>query len=275
MLTENPFLVPDWPVPDHINSLMSTRMGGVSTGPFASMNLRPSGLFNNPQQPQQFDVTEAIALNQQRYAQALRAHPVYLDQVHGTKVLHVGSHTPDLLQADAAVTTEVGVAPTVLVADCLPVLFCTADGHAVGAAHAGWRGLAGGVLENTVAALRELCGRAQTPIYAWLGPCIGPAAFEVGEDVLRAFGIDPDVQPNADPHLKQGFQRYYRQEGRQRWLANLPLLARERLRFCGVEHISGGQWCTYTQSALFYSYRQESVTGRMAASVCKMSNCLK
>ena len=253
---------------------MSTRMGGVSTGPFASMNLRPSELSNNPQQPEQFDEPQAILTNQQRFAQALHAHPVYLDQVHGTKVLHVGSDTPNFLQADAAVTTEVGLAPTVLVADCLPVLFCTADGYAVGAAHAGWRGLAGGVLENTVAALRELCGRAQTPIYAWLGPCIGPAAFEVGEDVLQAFGIDPGAR-HIGGDLHQAFQKQPLREGRQRWLANLPLLARQRLQNCDVQHITGGQWCTYNQSTLFYSYRRESITGRMAASVCKMSICLK
>ena len=253
---------------------MSTRMGGVSTGPFASMNLRPPGLFNNPQQPQRFDASDAIAVNQQRYAQALQARPVYLNQVHGAEVLHVRANTPDLLQADAAVTTEVGVAPTVLVADCLPVLFCTADGYAVGAAHAGWRGLAAGVLENTVAALRELCGSAQTPIYAWLGPCIGPAAFEVGENVLQAFGVNPDARDGRRDYGK-AFQNQTMREGRQRWLANLPLLARERLQLCGVQHISGGQWCTYSQSELFYSYRRESVTGRMAASVCKPSICLK
>ena len=274
MLNEQDLLWPQWPAPENIRAMMSRRLGGVSQGPYSSLNLRPATFADRTDQGLVRDELRAIAQNQQLYAQALQARPVYLHQVHGAEVVQLHEHTPDFLRADAAVSVEVGVAPTVLVADCLPVLFCTADGHVVGAAHAGWRGLASGVLENTVSAIRGLSRQIDTEIYAWLGPCIGPSAFEVGEDVLQAFGVDPGAATKSEFNSELCFRAVEKSNGPQRWLANLPLLARHRLRQQGVLHIAGGHWCTYSDAEHFFSYRREPITGRMAASVCKKSNNL-
>jgi YfiH family protein len=148
------------------------------------------------------------------------------------------------------------VACAVLVADCLPVLFCTAGGEAVGAAHAGWRGLSGGVLEITVTALCCVARCGPDALMAWLGPCIGPRQFEVGADVLQAFAGD-EVHFVARP----------RPDGSARWLADLPALARERLSRIGVDRITGGQWCTVEDRERFFSFRRDRITGRMAAAI--------
>ena len=144
-----------------------------------------------------------------------------------------------------------------MVADCLPVLFAAPGARGVGAAHAGWRGLAAGVLEATVQALCDAAGCAPQELSAWLGPCIGPRQFEVGADVLDAFG------PAADRH----FQLRPRADGAPRWLADLPALARDRLQAAGVARISGGAWCTVEEPSRFFSFRRDRVTGRMAAAV--------
>ena len=253
---------PAWGAPAHVTALMSTRQGGVSQEPFDSLNLRPPGLPGGDA-----DDPAAVLHNQRRFAAALGARPVWLNQVHGAQVLrlHAGLPRDALPQADASVCTEPGIACAVLVADCLPVLLCTDDGSGVAAAHAGWRGLAGGVLDNTVAALCQATGLASERLLAWLGPCIGPAAFEVGEDVLQAFTADP-VRP--DPEF---FIARRRSDGNPAWLANLPALARQRLLGLGVTRISGGAWCTVGDASRFFSYRRDRRCGRLAAAIALRS----
>lgn len=192
----------------------------------------------------------------------LGARPVFLDQVHGATVVRLQRdwHDGNAPQADAAVSTDPALAVAILVADCLPVLF-TAPGGVAGA-HAGWRGLAAGVLENTVAALCEAAGCPPGDVQAWLGACIGPEAFEVGPEVVAAFGR---VSVERD---QPGF--LYRPNPQPRWRANLPLLARERLAAAGVTGIGGGGWCTLTDDSRFFSFRGEALgrpRGRMAACI--------
>ena len=253
------FLRPDWPAPAQVQALMSTRRGGVSQAPFDSLNLRPSQLGGDA-----MDDRVSIAENQRRFAQALGADPVWLNQVHGARVLRLRVKEPatdqTLPQADASVSTVPGLACAVLVADCLPVLLCSRDGRVVGAAHAGWRGLAGGVLEATVAAMGEASGTAPGELLAWLGPCIGAQAFEVGADVLSAFGATP-AQPGAR------FIAQARPDGSPRWRADLVGLARDRLAHIGVDHVSGGAGCTVTEPLRFFSFRRDGRCGRMAAAI--------
>jgi YfiH family protein len=258
-------ICPDWPAPPGVRALMSTRRGGVSGAPFDSLNLRPAGLSGAA-----MDEAAAIAENQRRFAHALGAAPVWLDQVHGAEVarLQPGDASPGrpLPRADAAITTAPGIACTVLVADCLPVLLCSDDGRAVGAAHAGWRGLAGGVLDQTVAALCAAAGCGPERLLAWLGPCIGPAAFEVGADVLAAFGADPGAAARPDAP-DAAFVYRPRPDGSPRWRADLPALARRRLLALGVPRISGGAWCTVSDPSRFFSFRRDGRTGRLAAAI--------
>jgi polyphenol oxidase len=268
-----PLLRPDWPGcadSGPVGAAFSTRLGGVSAAPFNGLNLRPAGLVGMGETVA--DAPEAIAENQRRYAQALGATPVWLQQVHGTAVVRLtradgvqAAASAPLPVADAAISTEPGVACTVLVADCLPVLFSGRNGRVVGAAHAGWRGLAAGVLERTVAAMTEAGGCAPQELRAWLGPCIGPTAFEVGEDVLKAFGVSP---ASADP-ARFSLQRHTGASGSPpKWFANLPQLARDRLRGAGLTEVGGGGLCTFGDASRFFSFRRDGgATGRLAASV--------
>ena len=241
-------------LPPEVGGLMSTRRGGVSRAPFDSLNLRPAGLRGDA-----VDEPAAIHENQRRFAGWLEgAQPVYLDQVHGARVVRLTradlAKGQAFAQADASVTTERGVACTVLVADCLPVLLAAPGGHAVGAAHAGWRGLASGVVEATLEALCEAAGCEPAEVSAWLGACIGPDAFEVGDDVCEAFGAGASAffRPGAAPG---------------KWWADLPGLARHRLQLAGVTQVGGGQWCTHSEPARFFSFRRDRVTGRHAAAI--------
>lgn len=200
--------------------------------------------------------------NRAGLAAALGARPIFLDQVHGAEVVRLRPdwHDDNAPQADAAVSTDPGLAVAILVADCLPVLFAAPGG--VAGAHAGWRGLAAGVLENTVAALCEAASCTPTDVKAWLGACIGPEAFEVGPEVVGAFGREPLARDQP------GFA--YRPNPEPRWRADLPALARERLRAAGVTDISGGGWCTLTDASRFFSFRGEALgrpRGRMAACI--------
>ncbi len=257
-------LRPDWPAPPGVVALMSTRAGGVSEAPFDRLNLRPpelGGVSVNAA----VDDPDAVRQNQRRFAAALGAEPVWLDQVHCADVLRLRSGhllaSAGLPQADASVSTEPGIACAVLVADCLPLLLCSADGSAVAAAHAGWRGLAAGVVDHTVAALCEAAGCPPERLLAWLGPCIGPAAFEVGADVLLAFGSDLQA-----PDLAL-FRPSPRPDGSPRWRADLAQLARRRLRALGLHQISGGNLCTVADASRFFSFRRDGRTGRMAAAI--------
>jgi YfiH family protein len=244
---------PDWLAPDwhlsNVGALMTTRAGGVSAAPFDSLNLR-DGLG---------DDAAAVAHNRRVLAQALgEAVPVYLNQVHGHRVVRLtaADTQPDapVHDADASVTTEPGIACSAQVADCLPVLFVATQGRAVAAAHAGWRGLASGVLEATLDAVCTAAACEPHEVSAWLGACIGPSQFEVGPDVLQAFGAAPDSPP-FKPHVPG------------KWWADLPGLARDRLQAAGASDVTGGHWCTVSDPSRFFSFRRDRVTGRMAAFV--------
>ncbi|MEO8059751.1 MAG: peptidoglycan editing factor PgeF [Burkholderiales bacterium] len=244
------WLLPAWHAPG-VGALMTTRQGGVSRGTFESLNLR-DGLG---------DDAEAVRQNKALLKSAIGAQPVFLNQVHGAQVVRLfesdGAPDAPVHTADASVTTQPGLACAAQVADCLPVLFAAPNARAVGAAHAGWRGLALGVLEATLDSVCKLAGCAPSEVNVWLGACIGPRRFEVGADVLKAFGAPTAGADTAlFVHHRPG-----------KWLANLPQLARERLRAAGVQAISGGEWCTVKDASRFFSFRRDRVTGRMAAAV--------
>ena len=234
------FLVPDWPVPETVRAVMTTRRGGFSTGPYASFNLASHV----------GDDERAVAANRQRLRDALSlpGEPQWLDQVHGRKVAKLSQ--PVLESADAAVAFEPGPVAAVLTADCLPLLLASRAGDRVGIVHAGWRGMVLGVVEAAVAALAGDPG----DLVAWLGPAIGPAVFEVGGEVRRMF---VSMQPESAADFRPG-------RG-QKYLADLPGLARRRLVACGVTSVHGGEHCTVADPVRFYSYRRDGQTGRMAA----------
>ncbi len=246
-------LWPQWQAAPQVGALMSTRAGGVSRTPWDSLNL---GLAVG-------DDPAAVAENRRRFVAATGARPLWLQQLHGIHVVKATAAQADGKppRADAAWTDEPGVACVVQVADCLPLLLAAPEGRAVAAAHAGWRGLAGGVVEAALSALCEAAGCAPPDVAVWLGPCIGPRRFEVGADVLQAFGASPQ---HADP-LR--FVTRATADSAPRWLANLPQLARDRLQRAGVHHIGGGGWCTVEDHMNFFSYRRDGVTGRLAAAV--------
>ena len=234
------YLVPDWPAPSSVRAAMTTRRGGFSTGPYASFNLATHV----------GDDERAVAANRRRLREGLSlpSEPQWLEQVHGRRVAMLSR--PVAESADAAVAFEPGPVAAVLTADCLPVFLTSRAGDRVGIAHAGWRGIVMGVIEATVAAL------AIDPanLIAWLGPAIGPAAFEVGGEVRRMFIA---MQPESAADFRPG-------RG-QKYLADLPGLARRRLAACGVTSVYGGEHCTAADPGRFYSYRRDGQTGRMAA----------
>lgn len=243
-----------------VGALMTTRQGGVSLAPFDSMNVRV-GIGDEPAH---------VAENRRRLDVAstevagTTVRAVYLNQVHGARVVRLtdadlaGTAVHD---ADASITTELGIACTAQVADCLPVLFAAPGG--VGAAHAGWRGLAGGVLEATLAALCEATGCRPAQVQAWLGPCIGPRQFEVGADVVHAFKADGPGSAASAAFTRRDTASF----GEGKWLADLPLLARQRLRNCDTGVILGDRWCTVEEPSRFFSYRRDGATGRQVATV--------
>lgn len=235
------WIVPDWDAPPHVRAVVTTRNGGVSLGPYSSMNL---GYGSGEDR-------RLVNENRRRFAAQMQCEPFWLSQVHGHAVADADGDNAEP-RADAAVAREPGRAPAVLVADCLPVLICDRGGTAVAAAHAGWRGLASGVLEATVTAM----GADPAEMVAWLGPAIGPAAFEVGDEVRVAFlAVD------------SGSDRAFVAGRPGKWYADLYVLARRRLARAGVTSVSGGELCTVSNPRRFYSYRRDGVTGRMAAAV--------
>jgi YfiH family protein len=228
---------------------------GCSTGVYGRLNLG-NHVGDLPA------LVEANRRLLQQYCDLPR-EPVWLNQVHGTTVLDLDLWQGQLTAADASISTTVGLAAVVMTADCLPVLFCDQTGTRVAAAHAGWRGLAAGVLEATIAALRHGAGVEADELQVWLGPCIGPQAFEVGADVLEGFGESPR---HADAAL---FRPRLRPDGSARWLADLPALAVRRLQAAGVPeraiHRSGR--CTVHEASDFFSFRRDGTTGRQAAAI--------
>lgn len=241
MRADDVFLIPDWPAPANIRARVTTRVGGSSEGPWRSLNLA-SHVGDDPAH---------VALNRAWLRAQLPAEPVWLEQIHGTDCV-VAEQVAGLASADASVSFGVGTVCAVLTADCLPVLFCSADGGCVGAAHAGWRGLLAGVLENAVRAMQVEPAR----ILAWLGPAIGPERFEVGGEVRAAFvARDAEADAAFRPHPLHA----------DKWLADLYALARLRLSQAGVAAIYGGSLCTVSDAERFYSYRRDGATGRMAS----------
>ncbi|GAA0790269.1 peptidoglycan editing factor PgeF [Marinobacterium sediminicola] len=234
-------ILPEQPLAPGVQALTTTRDGGVSGAPWDSLNLGDH-VGDDP---------AAVAENRQRLQTALGvSQPQWLTQVHGVQVVEAQDDGV-VREADACWTRQPGVVCAVMTADCLPVLFAAADGRCVAAAHAGWRGLLNGVLEATLAAFDD-----PAQVNAWLGPAIGPAAFEVGPEVREAFlAVDADAELAFSPSP--------RHEGR--WMADLYALARRRLQAAGVRTIRGGEHCTHDEHERFFSYRRDGQTGRMAS----------
>jgi YfiH family protein len=257
------WIVPQWPAPATVRAVCTTRAGGISLPPYDSLNLGDHV----------GDDILAVGSNRVRMAQALQAHPVFLQQVHGVGVLPLHAHTPHGSVADACYTAAMGVACTIMVADCLPMLFTDAQGSFVAAAHAGWRGLAGmdeatgepggpGVVET----LCRMLPVSPTELMVWIGPGIGPQAFEVGEEVRQAFVThDPVAASCFRPGLAAA-----------KWMADLAGLARLRLAAIGIRQVygndSGPEWCTFSQPSRFFSHRRDRVSGRFAACVWRVGD---
>ena len=235
------FLVPDWPAPAQVGALSTTRGGGVSAPPYGSLNLGDHV----------GDAPAAVVENRRRLVAALPAPPCWLRQVHGTEVVDAARAAVDC-EADAAFTRTPAAVCLIMTADCLPVLFCDRAGTVVAAAHAGWRGLAAGVLEATLHSMAVAPG----DVLAWLGPAIGPAAFEVGDEVRETFVA-------GDPAAVSAF----RVHSAGKWRADLFLLARQRLLRAGVTAVYGGGVCTFSDPERFFSHRRDRQTGRMATAI--------
>lgn len=231
--------VPDWVVPANIRALQTTRNGGTSKAPWASFNVGDHV----------GDDATAVAANRALLVSRLPAEPLWLTQVHGIAAVDADQR-PKIRDADAAFARQPGSVCVVMTADCLPVLLCDRRGTIVAAAHAGWRGLAAGVLESTVAAMKVDPGE----LLVWLGPAIGPRCFEVGDEVRNAFVADNPAAGLAFVSHEAG-----------KWLCDIYLLARQRLQRMGIMAISGGGECTVTEADRYFSYRRDGVTGRMAS----------
>jgi len=237
----NDWIVPDWPAPDVVRALSTTRMGGFSAAPYESLNLGDHV----------GDEPARVRRNRKYLMQRLGlvSEPPWLQQVHGCEVVVCGQTGP-APRADAITAVAAGKVCAVLTADCLPVLLCDRSGKQVAAVHAGWRGLQAGVIESAVASF----GESRDRILAWLGPAIGPEAFEVGSEVRDAF-------MRIHPRDEQAFS-----PGRNnRWMADIYQLARNRLKECDVSFVGGGEYCTHSDPDRFFSYRRDGITGRMAS----------
>jgi len=248
------WIVPDWPAPRGVRALVTTRAGGFSSGPYASGD----GLGGLNLGDATGDRPADVALNQERLRRGLPGMPRWLRQVHGTRVIDVGAAADDGAgpEADAALAACSGVVCAVRVADCLPVLLADTRARGVAAAHAGWRGLAGGVIQETVRALRARLADPQARLLAWLGPAIGPESFEVGPEVLEQMS-------RRLPRARDAFEP----ARGDRLRADLFALARQALQAEGVTEVFGGGLCTVKDPLRFYSYRRDRVTGRQAALV--------
>lgn len=237
------FIVPDWSAPPNVHAFITTRNGGVSAGPYASLNLGDHV----------GDASVAVAENRRQLRAHLPAEPVWLKQVHGTCCIDAAQSVAGTMvcnEADASFARTPGVVCAVLTADCLPVLLCDAAGTVVASAHAGWRGLAAGVIEATVAAM----GVPGERLMAWLGPAIGSDNFEVGDEVREIFVAH-------DPQATAAFVA----RPNNKWLCDIYLLARRRLAALGIRRITSADFCTVRDTQQFFSYRRDGVTGRMAS----------
>lgn len=232
------WLQPDWPAPNNIHALTTLRSGGLSSGAFSSLN--PALHVG--------DDERLVRGNRQLIKEmlALPSEPVWLEQIHSNRVVAAEGGL-SLQQADASHTGLPGVVCAVMTADCLPLLLCDVEGRQVAAIHAGWRGLLAGIIGNTVACMQS------RELLVWLGPAIGPESFEVGDDVRAAF-----------LEKSNKFSSAFKEQGNGKWLADIYQMARIELRALGINKVFGGNFCTVTEQDLFYSYRRDKVTGRMA-----------
>ena len=237
MLSNTDLIIPDWPAPANVKAIQTTRKGGFSVAPYDSFNLG-AHVQDDPL---------AVTKNRQLLSQYLPSEPVWLNQVHGIKVIDATKATC-AQDADASFSQNKNVVCVTMTADCLPVLLCNKQGTAVAAIHAGWRSLCDGVIEATIKSL----GQASEDLMAWLGPAIGPKAFEVGSEVRAAF-VAQDVQ------AEQAFSPVG-----DKWLGDLYLIARQRLNKQGVTQVYGGGECTFSNPSQYFSFRRDGVTGRMA-----------
>lgn len=236
------WLCPDWPAPFNVHAISTTRSGGVSRSFYESLNLG-AHVGDDP---------ATVVENRRRLREEgqLPQEPIWLNQVHGREVLLLDASSVSGIEADGAFTQTPGVVCAVMTADCLPLLLCSRDGTQVAAVHAGWRGLAGGIVEVSIAAL----GTPTDELLAWMGPAIGPKAFEVGNEVREIF-LD----------LDSGSEEAFTRSDSGRWFADLYGLAHRRLKKCGLDAVFGGGFCTYQEKDRFYSYRRDRTTGRMAS----------
>jgi polyphenol oxidase len=242
---------PDWPVASIVHSFVTTREGGISIAPYSSFNLGDH-VGDDP---------ETVGANRQLLRALLPANPIWLKQVHGTVVSTPAMRSltsVNVLEADAAITNQANEVLVVMTADCLPIFFSHQDGGLVGLAHAGWRGLCNGVIENTVTELLQLMPQSSpAELSVWMGPAIGPEAFEVGEDVYAAFvDAGSTVPPGAFKPITGRPGKYF---------ANLYVLAQARLSALGVKQICGGNFCTFTDRKRFFSHRRDGISGRFAS----------
>ena len=251
MNTVRHLLAPNWAKPESVHCVVTTRRGGFSRPPYDSLNLGDHV----------GDQVADVQKNRAILEQLLPSKPIWLKQVHSTQVSTPQSRLDNqntIIEADAAVTNRPNEVLAILTADCMPVLFASNDGGLIGAAHAGWRGLSEGILENTVTAILELAPHlSSADICVWLGPAIGPTAFEVGEDVFEIFN------KQDGPLSSKAFIPIVNSPGK--YLANLYLLAQSRLNRVGVTQVQGGEFCTYCDPIQFFSYRRDGETGRFAS----------
>ena len=256
MTSPLPCIIPHWPgLPENVGALATVRAGGVSQEPYGDG--QGGGGLNLGRHVG--DEPAHVAANRARLAAILPSEPAWLSQVHGVAVMDAASLHGCVPDADASMATRLGAVCVVMTADCLPVLFSSTDGLVVGAAHAGWRGLANGVLQRT---LENMRAQGATEILAWLGPAIGPQQFEVGQDVLQAFrdGARDAVERQV---LGAAFAAIDGKPGK--YLADIYALARTMLLRDGVTQVAGGEYCTVSDASQFYSYRRDGVTGRQAS----------
>ena len=257
MNSVNTFIIPDWDAPVNIKSLVTTRKGGFSQAPFDSFNL---GYHVD-------DDPACVKQNRRLLAHQLPSEPVWLNQLHSDVVLDAAELVAAEFvadtntDADGSYTTQNNIVSVVLTADCLPVLMCTRQGDAVTALHAGWRGLANGILERGAMKLLKASGHRPEDLLVWFGPAIGPEKFAVGDEVREEF-------LSKSQHKELISQCFIAAESdlkKIKWLANIYRLAEYRLSALGIENFSGGNYCTYNNNDLFYSYRRDGKTGRMAS----------
>ena len=252
----NDFIIPEWDAPENVKSLLTTRQGGYSKAPFDSFNLAEHV----------DDIPQNVIKNRQQLMTRLPAEPVWLNQVHSNKVVDASRSTIGI-DADGSYTIEADCVSIVMTADCLPVLICNRQGTVAAAVHAGWRGLLNGILEQAVNKVLSAGSCHPEDLLIWLGPAIGPEKFEVGNEVRQEFLNKPHLIKNS--LFKKSIEQCFTplNNNKNKYLADIYQLAKVRLLHEGIENVSGGNYCTYTEQDKFFSYRRDGKTGRMASMI--------